>query len=354
MKSSTIRSLLIHHGVSALESKHLADHIMRISFHSELWKKYLSAAKSIDSKSTNRNTSDRDFVNIPQDVRDVVSRIAFLRQNKQVPLSYIIGEQPFWNSSFTVRLPEVDFNDPFTVLDDSYTAKTLIPRSDSEVVVEACLKFIKSSSTTAAMKSKRKIKVLDIATGSGCLLLSILAEGNEGGKSKQMIEGVGIDIDDGALTIARLNAKRILGSNWKDKCLIVKGDMTNSISVMLSDTSKSDDSFAFDFIMSNPPYILSEVIPTLDNDVKLHEPFSALDGGTDGNLFYKAIAKRFQDYPKPLKLNQYGYLLLEIGQEQNIQIMKEIFQEIQGLTYIDTIKDNFGKGNDRLVIFQQQ
>ncbi len=206
---------------------------------------------------------------------------------EHVPLQYITGEQEFMGLPFKVS-PAV-----------------LIPRQDTETLVEEALKVVRPG-----------MKVLDMCTGSGCILISIL-------KNTVGVEGDGYDISKQALLIARENAK-LNG---------VAADFERSdLFEMVTDV--------YDVIVSNPPYIPTDVIPGLMPEVASYEPMQALDGREDGLFFYRRIATECQ---KALKNG--GKLLLEIGHDQG-QAVSEILTEA-GFSDVIVTKDL--AGNDRVV-----
>lgn len=174
-----------------------------------------------------------------------------------VPLAYLTGHREFWS------------------LDLAVSSATLIPRPDSETIVEAALREVADPRL-----------ILDLGTGSGCLLLAVLHERPEA-------FGVGIDRSAGALAIARGNAARC---GLSDRAAFVQGDWAEAIEAR------------FDLILSNPPYIPAPDIPGLMPEVALHEPMSALDGGPDGLDAYRRIIPSL-----PRLLSPAGRAVLEIG-----------------------------------------
>ena len=183
------------------------------------------------------------------------------RRSQNEPIAYIMEEKEFWSKNFLV------------------SPDTLIPRPETELMVESLIKIFR----------KKNISILDIGTGSGCILISLLSE-------LKNSNGVGIDISKKALAMAKKNSK--------------KHNMINNIKF----NNKSLDSKfiqKFDLIVSNPPYIRSNDIKNLKDDVKRYEPRLALDGGNDGlDLIKKVIYKA--KYILKIK----GMLALEIGNEQ--------------------------------------
>lgn len=206
------------------------------------------------------------------------------------PLQYILGTQEFMGLEFKV------------------TPDVLIPRADTEILVEYILEKYPN----------KGILALDIGTGSGCIATSI-AYYNKRAYFKA------VDISKKALEIARYNAK--------------KHNVSGRITFINSDIFEFNENGRFDLIVSNPPYIETDVIPTLDEVVKKYEPMSALDGGKDGLIFYRYIIKK-----APSILNDGGMLAFEIGYNQAdavSELMEKDFCDIK------IIKD-LG-GNDRVV-----
>ena len=209
------------------------------------------------------------------------------RRSKRVPLQYITGTQEFMGHSFLV------------------SDQVLIPRQDTEVLVEEVLKVLKPG-----------MRFLDLCTGSGCILLSLLL-GCPGAV------GVGSDISLPALKIAEKN-RALLGQ----EALLLESDLFEHVEG------------AFDLIVSNPPYIKSQEILGLMEEVRMFEPVSALDGHEDGLYFYGRIARESCSY-----LKAGGRLYLEIGWDQG-QAVPELLRE-QGFQEIEVKKDLAGL--DRVV-----
>ncbi len=210
-----------------------------------------------------------------------------------VPLQHITHQQEFMKLMFYV-----DEN-------------VLIPRPDTEILVEEVIKLAKSINAK---------KILDLCTGSGAIAVSLA----------KYIEGSQItatDISRKALSIAKLNATN---NNVEDKITFVSSDLFQNISEE-----------KYDIIVSNPPYIKRKVIKTLDKEVK-REPIIALDGGNDGLDFYKKIIGNAYQY-----LKYKGYLCLEIGYDQKDEVIDLINKEEK---YIDTYSKKDLFDNDRIVI----
>ena len=216
-------------------------------------------------------------------------KAALAKRLTHMPVQYITGYQNFMGLEFMV------------------SKDVLIPRMDTETLVEEVLRLGLSN-----------VRVLDICTGSGCILLSIL-------KYVYGSSGVGVDISDGALGVAKANSEA-LGID----ATFIKSDMFENI--------PKDE--RFDIVVSNPPYIRSDVIGTLMSEVKDYEPLLALDGSEDGLKFYRIIADRAPEY-----LNNGGMLFLEIGYDQGAEVSALL--SAAGFTDVEVIKDL--SGLDRVV-----
>jgi len=225
---------------------------------------------------------------------------AVTRRMGHYPVQYITGKQDFMGLTFTVN-PSV-----------------LIPRMDTEILVEEVLKELNDKS-----------RILDMCTGSGCILLSLLYYSND-------CEGVGVDISEEALSVARDNAGRLILDETFD--LLFK---TGGMGKKRLDESKiefiesnlfNDVKGKFDIIVSNPPYIRSDVIPTLMEEVRDYEPMLALDGKEDGLYFYREIIKK-----SPTHLNGGGKLFFEIGYDQAEEVVK--LMEEAGFKDITVVQD---------------
>ena len=210
------------------------------------------------------------------------------KRAEHVPLQYITGEQEFMGIPFHV-------NDA-----------VLIPRQDTETLVEEALKVVRPG-----------MKVLDMCTGSGCILISIL-------KNIVDVEGFGYDISKQAINVAKENAK------------LNNVNATFERSDLFEDVSDS-----FDVIVSNPPYIPTDVIGGLMPEVAVYEPMLALDGKEDGLHFYRRIIEAAAKY-----LNPNGKLLFEIGHDQG-ESVSSLMKEA-GYKDVHVVKDL--ARNDRVVI----
>lgn len=209
------------------------------------------------------------------------------------PLSKIINQKYFWNHNFFV------------------TNDVLDPRQDSETLIEAVL---------ANLDKNAELSILDIGTGSGCLLISLLSEFKNA-------TGLATDISAKAIEVAKINAEKIL-----------HGDR---ISFKISDFASNIDE-KFDVIISNPPYIRSDDIKNLDDNVKLYDPLLALDGGKSGLEAYEKIAINI----RPLLKND-SIIFLEIGYDQAKDV-RNLFEK-HGYCYKNTYQDI--QNHDRIVVF---
>lgn len=216
---------------------------------------------------------------------------AISKIQKHIPIQYITKKQEFMKMDFYV-----DEN-------------VLIPQPDTEIVVEEAIDIINRNKLS---------KVLDMCTGSGILAISI-AKYTDAGKI------TAVDISEKALEVAEKNA---ISNDVNTKIKFIKSDMFKNISEK------------FDLIISNPPYIRTDVIKTLSEEVK-NEPILALDGGIKGLDFYNIIAENAKKY-----LNENGYLVLEIGYDQKTEVVNLL--EAQEYSEIRVIKDM--GGNDRVIV----
>ena len=211
------------------------------------------------------------------------------KRAERVPLQYITGEQEFMGLTFHVN------------------SNVLIPRQDTETLVEEALKVIKLG-----------MKVMDMCTGSGCVLISIL-------KNAHDVEGIGYDISKQAINVAKENAK------FNEVPAVFER------SDLFEDVVEND----FDVIVSNPPYIPTDVVATLMPEVSQFEPREALDGKGDGLYFYSKILEQCKNYMK-----QDGYILFEIGCEQGDAV--STMMRLAGFSEVRVIKDL--ARNDRVVM----
>lgn len=232
----------------------------------------------------------------PEEQR-LYERLIAKRRDK-IPLQQITGSQGFMGLEFSVN------------------EHVLIPRQDTEILVEEVLKNLHDG-----------MRILDMCTGSGCILISLLHYSND-------CTGVGADISGEALQVAEENKRRLLGTSADARlpeipdCIFVQSDLFENIEGR------------FDIIVSNPPYISADEIETLMPEVRDHEPRLALDGGGDGLFFYRRIIAESPGY-----LPGGGMLFFEIGCHQAEAVV--MLMEEAGFLEVKTVKDYAGL--DRVV-----
>ncbi|WP_337664971.1 peptide chain release factor N(5)-glutamine methyltransferase [Suilimivivens sp.] len=214
-------------------------------------------------------------------------RIFIERRSTHEPLQQITGWQEFMGLRFSV------------------TEDVLVPRQDTETLVEEVMRYLRDG-----------MEILDVCTGSGCILLSILRYSNG-------CRGVGCDISEKALAVAGQNAKE-LGISAQ----FIQSDLFESIEGR------------FEYIVSNPPYIRKDMILTLMEEVRDHEPLIALDGGEDGLDFYRKITREATEH-----LYSGGMLFFEIGYDQGEAV--KLLMEEEGYEEVTVSQDLAGL--DRVV-----
>ena len=205
-----------------------------------------------------------------------------------IPLQHLTGEQNFMGLDFLVN------------------EHVLIPRQDTEILVEEIMRDLHDG-----------IRILDMCTGSGCILLSLLHYSND-------CVGVGVDVSEDALAVARQNADRLA----EKQAVFIQSDLFEKVEG------------SFDLIVSNPPYIRSQEIAGLMPEVREHEPHLALDGKDDGLHFYREIIKGAMPH-----LKRGGQLFFEIGYDQGEAV--QALLAANGYTEIAVVKDYAGL--DRVV-----
>ena len=224
---------------------------------------------------------------VSSDMEEKYKRLLQLR-GAHKPLQQITGKAYFMGLEFTVN------------------EHVLIPRQDTEILVEEALK-----------RMSEHARILDLCTGSGCILLSLLY-------NKNKAEGIGIDISEEALKVAKRNSRDL-----HITAEFIQSDLLEKATGM------------FDLIVSNPPYIPANVIEGLMEEVRDYEPHLALDGGEDGLDFYRRIVAEAGAY-----LNPGGWLVMEIGQEQGEAVRQMLLHA--GYEEIEVVQDLAGL--DRVVL----
>ncbi len=192
------------------------------------------------------------------------------RRAAREPVSHIIGKREFFGEDFFVSCDVLD------------------PRPDSESLIELVLENFP--------QKNNPLKILELGVGSGCLIITLL-------KAYKSALGVGVDISEKALKIAGKNATT---HQVQDRLQLLQSDLFSTLKIL-----------KFDLIISNPPYIASQEIETLEPEVKTYEPHLALDGGVDGFDFYRKIAAKSKDF-----LKENGRIILEIGINQQEKIIE--------------------------------
>jgi len=247
---------------------------------------------------TNRNTllvhGDREVTG----EEEKAYREAITLRSGRIPLQHITGVQEFMGLEFKVN------------------KHVLCPRQDTECLVEEVMRYLHDGN-----------RILDMCTGSGCILLSLLHYSNH-------CSGIGVDISEDALKVASENVNAIAAMDrpnpWD----------TETVKMIHSDLFSKVPEEKFDIIVSNPPYIASFVIPTLMEEVRDHEPMSALDGMEDGLFFYRKIVAESRNY-----LTKEGMLFFEIGHDQG-RAVSDMMKEA-GFEDVTVVKDFAGL--DRVV-----
>lgn len=224
-------------------------------------------------------------------------KLGLEKLKNNTPIQYIINNQEFMKLNFYV-----DEN-------------VLIPQPDTEILVEEVIKYVNK------YYKDTPIKILDLCTGSGAIAISLA-------KYLDCVEVVATDISSKAIQIAKLNAEK---NSVRTKIKFVESDMFTNINKDI-----------FDIIVSNPPYIEKNIIPTLSKEVQ-KEPILALDGGNDGLDFYRIIIDKAYKY-----LNNNGIVFVEIGYNQKDKVF-DLVNNSNNYDKVKCIKD-LG-GNDRVVIF---
>ena len=231
----------------------------------------------------NKNLNASDLINFKEVIK---------KRSKGKPISYIIGKKEFWKYEFEI------------------SEGVLIPRPDTELIIEQVLKI---------SKNKSKLSVLEVGIGSGCILLSIL-------KEKKDFNGTGIDISKKCIDISKINSKKL---NVKDRIKFFKTDVDNF------------NHGKYDLIISNPPYIKKLDLKYLDKDIINFEPKIALDGGLEGTSEIRKVINKSSEL---IKIG--GKLILEIAFDQKKEVLKLLKNK---RFYINNVLKDFAN-NDRCII----
>ena len=225
--------------------------------------------------------------------------VNFEKRRRRIPLAHILGRQSFYGLDFYVN------------------ENVLIPRADTECLVDLVLEDYAELAKTEKGNSL-PLRILDLCTGSGCIGIAVA-------KHLPYQELLLVDLSEKALAVAKKNAEKHLGGN---------------VRFLQSDLLTAVHEKRFSLLLSNPPYIVSKVIPGLEREVSEYEPKMALDGGEDGLLFYRRIAKEAKAVLLPG-----ARLYLEIGYDQG-ESVKDIFQK-EGYEAVEVFPDL--SGNPRVV-----
>ena len=248
-----------------------------------LMSKVLKEDRSSVLLNSERSLSNQDYKNF----RELISN-----RLKFKPIAYLTGQKSFWKYEFEIN------------------NKVLIPRPDSELIVEEVLKIC---------QNKQKIKILDVGVGSGCLILSIL-------KERKHFSGVGVDLSKDCINVCKINATKLRVQN---RLKLFKTDIDNF------------DLGKYDLVVSNPPYIKKLDLKKLHKDVINYEPKLALDGGLDGLSKIRKVIKKSSEL---VKLN--GKLIIEIASDQKKMVKKIL---IENGFFVNKVAKDLSK-NDRCII----
>ena len=265
----------------------------------KILKKNFINNSQLDSEILLAKTINKDRKYILLNLNKNINKIEFENFNKLIkersigiPIAYLINRKFFWDSDFFV------------------TNDTLIPRPDTELVVESALDL---------MRKKNIANILDIGIGSGCIILSIL-------KERKSFNGTGIDISQKCLNISKINAAKL--------------KVSSRLKLYKSNVDKFNLG-KYDLIVSNPPYIKTHKLKYLERDVFGYEPRSALDGGLDGLSEIRKVIKK-----SSVLIKKGGKFILEIGYDQKNKVINLLQKE--GF-FINSIQKDIAK-NDRCII----
>ena len=255
-------NLAINHGSKILRDKHISNPNLDSEI---LMAKIINKDRKYVLINSNFDLNKNDLSNFYKLIR---------QRSLGKPVAYLTNKKFFWNSEFYI------------------TRNTLIPRPDTELLVQSVLKFT---------KYKKKLNILDIGIGSGCILLSIL-------KERKTFYGTGIDISKKSLDICKINAVNL------------------KVSSRLKLYKSNVDKFKlgkYDLIVSNPPYIKTNKLKYLERDVVEFEPIKALNGGLDGLSEIRKVIRKSSEL---IKKN--GRLILEIGFDQKNSVINLLKKKI--------------------------
>ena len=224
------------------------------------------------------------------------------RRGSREPLQYITGHQEFWSLDFKV------------------TPDVLIPRPDTEILVEEALKAVRRETLDVRRQNQLPFTILDLCTGSGCIAISLAHE------LKDAVV-YAVDTSEAALSIARENAEKNV---VQDRVIFLQGDLYEALTSYVSRLT------SYDIIVSNPPYIKNIDIPNIQPEVRDYEPRMAVDGGTEGLGFYKRIVA-----DAPNHLSPHGWLMVEVGEGQADAVSK-MMADTGAFESISTVKDLAG------------
>ena len=270
-----------------------------INYATKILREKLIQTSSLDSEILMAKTLNKDRKYIILNPKKDLNKLSIKKfkklideRSKRKPIAYLINKKSFWKSEFYV------------------TNETLIPRPDTEIIIDNVLRLT---------KNKNKLKILDIGIGSGCILLSIL-------KEKKNFYGTGIDISKKCINISKLNAINL--------------NLDNRLKLYKSDVDKFNLG-KYDLIVSNPPYIKKHKLKYLERDVAEFEPITALNGGIDGLSEIRKVIKKSSELVK-----KNGKLILEIGFDQKNKVVNLLKNE--GF-YINSAQKDLA-GNDRCIV----
>ncbi len=257
---------------------------------------------ALDARLIVAHAVDKSSEELVRDGRDVLTasqnetvRSFLARRLAREPLAYVTEQKEFWSLEFAV------------------TCDTLIPRPDSETLVTKALELLTPFGQKAC--TDQAFSILDLGTGTGCLLLSLLSELDEA-------RGIGVDNNRGALEVARSNALR---HGLAERAGFIESDWGANIPGR------------FNLVITNPPYICSQDLEHLAPEVCQFEPRGALDGGDDGLEAYRQISRQVGQL-----LLQGGYIIVEIGSDQ-AEDVKEILFDLTPLKFIELSHDLGGR-----------